>query len=81
MKKSQLKQLIKEVLNEQSYGNDANFVNSDVSGWIKVLQDTKLYNIEVSSDKRRITFKLIDGGVAEIVSSAPMEMKPIAHVN
>jgi hypothetical protein len=70
-----------ETISEQIYGNDENFVGSGVSNWEDALQSTKVYNIEVSVDKKSIIFKLIDGGVAEIVSSGPMVMKPISHVN
>ena len=70
-----------ETISEQIYGNDENFVGSGVSNWEEALQSTKVYNIEVSGDKKSIIFKLIDGGVAEIVSSGPMVMKPISHVN
>lgn len=81
MKRSELKTLIKEVLSEQPYGNDANFANSIVSDWENAFQTTKLYNIELTNGGKRVIFKLVDGGVVEITSSSPMTLSPIKHEN
>jgi hypothetical protein len=81
MKRIELKRLIKEVIQEVSATAEENVANSVISNWKETLGTTKVYNIEISSDSRTLTIKLIDGGTAQISSQTPLILKPFNHVN
>lgn len=77
MKKSELKALIREILQDADH-----MAGSDLDNWITTLQTTRISNISVSNDGRCIVLKLVDGGVAKLESNTPIRMSPIIrHTN
>lgn len=79
MKKSQLKRLIREVIENAMVSH--NKANNILNTWLENLQSTRVFNIDVSLDGRIVKFKLTDGGILEMQSQSPITFKANKHVN